>query len=466
MPSLLSALMLSGFTPRVSAQVTKDTTWLGINHGQIAQAALLSDLQATGLHMVRDGMNCVPDSTTDAMVNNYVAAGIDAHISVNMRGSGINVADYPTWLANYKQRCVEIMTAYKGKLHYYIVGNEPDKQDPFTGKLTPQQAVDFTRMAYEASRQVDPSGGIKVESAPLSSQNPINNYFAKMLAAGLTDCCDYIGIHVYSSQIKDGRLDIPWKLMQAQGGTQKPIAASEVGTSSGWAPKGYTPEQQEQWKADFVDQAYVQLRRYGMANVILFESSSTSKWPDTFSLLRDGTAERNLLPTTYSAVKSHAKPSGLQNAGFETANDYRRQWVVYDDPSDGTWDTSAYNFQAPGGHSGASAMQIDTSGNGKGAWIVRQVVEVTPGQAVTISAWAYANNPSGGTLKALGYDQIAGNAETVGTTEVNGKWKQLSVTVTPTNPWVVVELSATAKDAAAGSYVKFDDVAITTVGRP
>jgi hypothetical protein len=459
------ASRVSGQLPAQEAGPDNGAIWLGINHGDMGQAALIADLKAIGIRMVRDGFNSEPDAATDARVNAWFNAGIDAHVSINMRGNGINVADYPTWLQNYKQRCLHIMTAYKGKLHYYIVGNEPDKHDAFTGRLTPGQAVDFTRMAYEASREVDPAGGIKIESCPISSPRPIKNYLKQMLAAGLTDHCDYIGIHAYSNQINDGRLDDPWRLEQEQGGTQKPIVVSELGISTDWAPRGFTPPQKRQWVADFLDQAYVQLKRYGMSNAILFESSSSSKWPGTFGLLRDGTASRNVLDVTWSELQNHLRPTALQDPGFEAPNDFKRQWVVYDDPADGKWDTSAYNFQAPGGHTGASALQIDTSGSARR--IVRQVIGgIPPGVAVTISAWAWSNNPGGATLKAQGYNATAGNAETAATTSIDGAWVQLSVTVTPSNPWVVIELSANANKAPAGSYVKFDDVAVTPRARP
>ncbi len=250
----------------------------------------------------------------------------------------------------------------------------------------------------------------------------------------------------------------PGSLQQQQGGTQKPIAISELGVSADWAPKGFTPEQKEQWKADFLDQAYVQLKRYGIANAVLFESSSSSKWPNTFALLRDGSAARNVLPVSYAELQHHLKPHPLQDAGFESANDPKRQWVVYDDPADDRWDTSAFQFQAPGGHSGASALQIETSG--KGPRVVRQVVSgITPGQAITISAWAFSKNQAGATLKAEGYNATAGNGEAAAVTKGGDTWEELSVTVTPTNPWVVIELSSLAKNVA-GSYVKFDDVAV------
>jgi len=47
--------------------------------------------------------------------------------------------------------------------------------------------------------------------------------------------------------------------------------------------------------------------------------------------------------------------------------------------------------------------------------------------------------------------------EATASTDIQNTWKQIEVTCTPTNPWVVIELSTDA-DGVAGSYVKFDDV--------
>ncbi len=117
----------------------------------------------------------------------------------------------------------------------------------------------------------------------------------------------------------------------------------------------------------------------------------------------------------------HLRDHPLRDAGFETANDPKRLWVVYDDPADDRWDTAAFDFQAPGGHSGQSAFQIDTSG--RSLRIVRQVVSgITPGRAVTVSVWAFSNNELGATLKAEGYNATAGNEETAATTKSRGLW--------------------------------------------
>jgi RNA polymerase sigma factor (sigma-70 family) len=438
--------------------------WLGMNHGVMDQATLIADLKACGLRIVRDGFNGKPDDAFSAKVDAYLAAGIEPHISINMRGGGIDVAAYQPWLANYRRRCVEIMTAYKGKLGYYIVGNEPDKDDAFTGRLTPEQAVDFTRMAYQASREADPTGAIRVESSPLSSPSPGKNYLQRMLAAGLSDCCDFIGIHVYSNQIDDGVLDRPWRFQQEHGGTQKPIAISEAGMSGDWRPKGFSPEETQRWKADFIAQAYVQFKRYGVANVILFESGSPSPWPNTFALMRDATPERNILKPTYSELAEHFRPVSLQNGGFELPNDFKHDWVISDDPVDGRWSTDGYDFKATGGHGGQAALRMDMSV--KGMKIVRQVVSGLPvGRPVTIMAWAFSGNQAGATLKAQGYDAIAGNAEVSATTNHAEIWEPLTVTVAPTNPWVVIELSAVSRKDAPGSSVRFDDVSVSVSGK-
>ena len=63
-------------------------------------------------------------------------------------------------------------------------------------------------------------------------------------------------------------------------------------------------------------------------------------------------------------------------------------------------------------------------------------------------------------LKVEGYDATAGAAESAATTQSVGVWELLTVTVIPTNPWVVVELSATVGKTAPGTFVRFDDVSI------
>ncbi|MBN8707748.1 MAG: hypothetical protein J0I10_00080 [Verrucomicrobia bacterium] len=446
-----------------TALATNDGDWLGMNHGDVRnnapvwnQALMLSDLSVLGIKIVREGLtqnNLVYD---DSLVANYNSARVSPHNVIDFFKTTTTLYT----VAEYKARCMAIMTRYNGlnglgRVSYYIVGNEPD----LCG-LTPAQAVDFTRAAYEASRQVDPTGGIMVESAPTSS--PETNFLRDMINLGVAEVCDYIGVHAYSSQIIDGRLSKPWQFQQQHGGTQKPVSCSEAGLSTTWNTWDTTFAQKNQWQADWAAQAYLQFKRYGYANVILFESSTESSWPGSFAWLRDSTPARNILTTSYGELQNHMNLNALTNAGFEAPNDYKHDWVISDDPSDGAWDTSRIAFQSAGGHTGSYAMKLDTSVAGRR--VVRRVISVTPNQPVTLSAWVYSNNEGQGYLRAEGFNALDGMDEADNATGGTvGAWQKLTVSFTPTNSWAVIELSADA-DAKPGSYVKFDDVAVAPAG--
>lgn len=445
--------------------LSNDTGWLGINGTEDnLRADLVGMMTDVGLRRVRMGLDTnqpVGNAADDARVNAYRDAGIVVHAVVNYRGGGINVPDFNQWVANYKARLVAYMTRYAGKINYYIVGNEPDGTDSFTGGLTPAQAVALTRAAYEASRQVDPSGAIKIESPPTMS--PETNYLRDMMALGLTDYSDFVGVHVYGSQIVDGRYSKPAQFMEQTGATRKPVAASESGVSTDWAPAGIDPRT---WQQNWLNLWYVQSKRYGLGNGILFESYTPNAHQNTFALLKDSAG--NVIGQTYNELKYNLNVNGLFNGGFENgANDFKRQWVVMDpNIDDATWTDAGFDFRATP-RTGGYALQVDTSPSAASPTpMARQVVgNLTPGQATTVTAWAFSSNGAPATLKAQGYDRSDGLADAIATTTGQGTWQKLEVTVTPTNPWLVIELSA-PRGSNAGTFARFDDVSIAPAAAP
>lgn len=52
-------------------------------------------------------------------------------------------------------------------------------------------------------------------------------------------------------------------------------------------------------------------------------------------------------------------------------------------------------------------------------------------------------------------------AETVAETDDRGSWVRLTIEVTPSNPWVVVELHSKGT-GRSGEEVRWDDVAVAT----
>ena len=469
----------------VPVQATNDGEWLGINHpygndsrdlnAGYPYTSFVADLGDVGVKMTRQGL--ASNDFSDGLVGHYQAHGIAIHNVLGIPGSPLVSA------ADFKAKCIEKMTRYKGKVSYYIVGNEPDLVATIGPngkrlKADPQMAVDYTRAAFEASREVDPIGGIKVESAPVSA--PEAPYLQKMINLGVADVCDYIGVHVYSNQINDGRLGKPWEFLQQHGGTRKPIAASECGMPTNYAPKGLTEAQKFAWQAEWLDLAYVQFKRYGYSNLILFESSSlASSKTVAYDFLRGGAkppATPEIIRATYDEIRGHlnqSDPADLKTCNFDFENpepsglEYKHGWVVYHKCGEAVWDASKVDVQSKDGpHAGTRCLRFDTSAgeaqidkSAAGRLIVRRVVKATPNRALTVTAWVYAHNGGASRLKALGFNATNGLDEAAASTVIQNEWKQLEVTCNPSNPWVVIELSADA-DGVAESYVKFDDVEI------
>ena len=464
-----------------------DATWIGINHGandyQIAspaypQATLIADMADTGVKIVRDGFAFGPiDSRTDTVVNNYVNAGISPHLIVHYRAqSGMEVSDYNQWLANYKSYCVTTMTRFKGKVFYYIVGNESDNSYvPVNYLDDPQKAVDFTRMAFEASRQVDPSGAIKIESTPV--MRPDSSYLQSMINKGVTNYCDYVGVHCYGNQVNEYEIQKPWGYMHAAnsqyGYAMKPLAASEVGIANG-APAG---ADLQTWRADWLDTAMSQFKRWGYSNVILFESTNTAGsnggLENSYSLYRDNCGP--IISTTYNEIKNNFTTAGLNDGDFEqSTNDYKRGWqVVRPSTDDNGWvnaNLGSYNFYATGGRNGSHALKLD---NGNTGWastlgVRRTIGGLTAGQQYQVSCWVYSASDGSGhwnsaTLEAAGYLANSGDTKVSASATSPDGWQQLTLTFTPTNTWVSLSLSAKNQAGYGGQcYVMFDDVAIST----
>jgi len=468
MAALLATIL--GFA--APAKATNDGGWLGMDHpygndsrdlnAGYPYTSFVTDIEAVGIKMTRQGL--AGNDFSDALVTYYQKHGIVIH-------DVLNPGMKPT--ADFKAKCVEMMTKYKGRVFYYIVGNEPDlarQADPNHKSLSadPQQAVDYTRAAYEASREVDPTGGIKIESMPVST--PETGYLKKMIDLGVVDVCDYIGVHVYSNQVNDGRLSKPWEFLQQHGGTKKPVAASECGMPTKYAPKDLTTDAQKfAWQAEWLDFAYLQFKRYGFSNLILFESSSLGTSSTVaYDFLRGGAippTTPTIVQPTYDEIRlqmNQSDPAVLKTCNFDFENpdpsglEYKHGWIVYHNCGEAVWNHSKVDLHSTDGpHSGAHCLRFDTSA--AGAMIVRRVVKATPNKPVTITTWVYAHNSGGSHLKALGFNSTNGLDEATASTDIQNTWKQIEVTCTPTNPWVVIELSTDA-DGVAGSYVKFDDV--------
>jgi len=450
--------------------------WLGINAGREATATaiapVLSDLNAVGLKALRSGGNVSTSTSTqaltdqDALIDSMVAAGQEVHWVINFRGNGINPAGtgrteiaaldingatMTTWFNNYKARCIQLFTRYSSpgnvKIENYIVGNEPDLNDNFTSLAgRPDIAVQLTRAMWEAAEQVNPA--IIVESPPTGSPNSL--YLQSMINGGVAAYSDVIGVHMYGDQTQWGKATKPWEWLAAAGVTNKPVAVSEAGVTTGWNPAWSSSGRQ--WQSDWLNDFYVMGKRFGYSYGLLFthDDDHTADW----ALLRAGGAQ--VQPSWNEIDNTLTNPQGLRNAGFETANDVRRQWYIERDIDNAL--PTGFNWQhATNPRSGSASAQIRTNAS----WdiSVHQVIDnLTPGVPVTVTGWVRSDSAAGARIDINGSQAFDGDATFSSPVVTSTGWTQVSATVTPTNPWIVVSL-ITRKNSTT-SHVYFDDITV------
>ena len=428
------------------------SSWAGINtdngyrYGNNAYIdSSFGHIKALGLGAAREGINRV-DASEDNVIDKAIAKGIAVHAVLPARGRSLD---------QFRSFCNTVFTRYKGKIGYYIVDNEPD-----LNRISPQQAVDYTRIAYEESRKVAPNGAIKIESPPTSS--PGKGYLQAILDLGVTRYADVLGIHSYGGQIDEGHpqgLQRPWQMMKAAHASKGfpiiPVAASENGTATGWTPAGLDGRV---WQARWYKQNRIQHKRYGYDNILLFSIISTYPGKQ-FDVTQFCGAVLCPQEPTYSAIRAAYGEKTFANGGFEQPNDKEIDWVIVyrvEQANPVEWTKVAFVQNDPGNaHSGSGYMKATATSQ------VRRVAEnLTPGAAVTLSAWVKVSGGSA-SLKAQGYNNLDGEEETVASTgPTNGQWKQLSLSVRPRKSWVVVSLETN------GGPVIWDDVSVVGGGNP
>ena len=431
--------------------VVSGEPWAGFNcvHGARLKDETILDLCVSALNelninMVRAGVNH-PLDVQRHIYQTFIDHGIAVHSNM-MYG---DPAQY-----------VPAMQRFKGVVKYYIIGNEPDG----TSHYSPEQILQNVKAAYDASRQVAPDGSIKVESSPLQSPVGTGDYMRLLLNAGITRYADVFGFHAYSTEIDENNpnnMGATWELMRAAhnayGYPMIPIACSEDGTRSTWAPAGM---EGRAYMARWFRQNYVQQKRYGVSNVILFSINPAGNIPNdpTGTAMGigkiDGTAWTKFQPV-WDSMRSAYTDRAFANGGFEQSNDRELDWVI----------TIANNQVNPVEWTRVSFVQNDAANAHSGGGYVRTAAPVkvrrvanglTPGKQITLSGWVNVGSGATAKLKAQGYNRLGGDEEVVASSsDTGGRWRQLTLNVTPTNPWVVVSL-----ETEGSGSVKWDDITI------
>jgi hypothetical protein len=440
------------------------TSYLGINNGtgyNMEPAYIDRSIQHTkdlGLQVVRMGMDSVWGDTEgagfqwsgrDMVVNKYLDAGLKIHAVLSARMHVNRDGNYEKWKANFRYFVRNVMMRYKGKISYYIIDNEPDL-DYGNGKMSAQECVDMTRIAYETAKSIDPN--IKIESPPVMGIE--SGLLNEMLDAGIAEVSDYIGLHAYGGQISEQRLGHPWRVLEARG-IRKPLAISESGSINEYCngSEFETEDCRRRWFAYFGQQ----LKRFGYDHAILFDLDGHDAWA----------VAPNFNPTkAYQQIKDLRLDEALTNADFESDNNVETDWVPFD--SNDVWilkGTSPYvsfvRNDSGGAHGGGGYVKLNNGNASPGKPVsVRRIASQLPkGKQVKIGAWVYVNGGASATLKALGYDDRNGDAEISATSTKKNGWERLEIDVPISRSWTVIELG-TSGTGNSGDYVKWDDVSI------
>lgn len=446
--------------PGVS-RVGSDAAFLGINHQtgfdtnlQLAERSI-AETRALGLGSARMGMDGVNGgrcgaaftwSAREAVVEKYVAAGLEVRSVVSFRSHVDHGASSAEWDRNWDCFVRAVFARFKGKIRYYIIDNEPDLSG-----VAPERVLEFMKIAYRAAREIDPE--IAIESSPMAS--PTSDALRRLIELGVTNVCDFVGTHHYGGQVIRGDLKAPWHWMRQYGVPRRPITCSECGTAAHWAPAGIDPQE---WRRRWHSQWYLDLKRSGYAHAMLFSlSGGEAGWEyfrDDFSPVH---------PATLDTIrKLQARP--FANGGFEFDNDRETEWI---EPApnidDVLWPAFADFVRGEGARSGAGHVRMRVADTRREIVLERIAAELIPGVPHVASAYALVSAGSEARLAVLGYERLEGDAVAATATSMAGGWQRLSVEFTPTNSWAVIHLAAPGT-GTTGAFVKWDDVALAVRG--
>ena len=385
-----------------------------------------------------------------------IASGYTDNLAV-LGVSRVERATDAAYYANFKHYAKTVMQALKGKASFYIVGNEPD-----ISGVSVTQALNLTRAAYEASREVAPDGSIKVESAPPTRPN---TYTRDLILAGVTRYCDYLGTHGHGGVPReDGGLMNLWSWMQEanrnSGHPIKPIA----GTEFGWTYEQYGPTnlRNDQYKAYVEWWKWVQTKRYAFSKLSIYnfsESFAGAGW-DYFDYDGKQYGVKTPYPYSYNAVKLAYRRTALANGGFEQAqpNPLRENgWITYFepdlDPTSREWARARLvTGDAANARTGTGYLRLTSGGTNRVRYVV---TSLTAGRRYTLTAQAKGSGDTA-RLRALGFNTLNGTQEATTQVAVGASYQPLSVSFTPTWNSVVISL-----ESNGGGTVYFDDVTLT-----
>jgi hypothetical protein len=452
--------------------------WAGVNHGTgyfLSEPFLTNSLNlgtALGVKAIRWGINGVNGSTSgarftwtqrDAAMARYRAAGFQMHGVISFRHHVQRGSSAAEWERNWRYFARNVMSHYRDDVRYWIIDNEPEKG--FGNYYpTPAETVKFTRIAFEEFSDLGLQDRCMIESPPVAS--PEADYLRQMLELGLANYCHVIGCHCYGDQIQDKRIRRVWDRLATVGATDVAVGISECGAPVNYMPSGY-PKGSDEWRAYFHRQFRVAAKTFGFEYALIF---TLDRWkmnlPEWALATFDATgAISTVRQPVFNAIRDSwgiAKPFG--NGGFESPENGEGDWMVrLMAPTSNPAILANISFpsNAAIARNGSGCCRMTLAGHDR-ELVVRQVADqLTPGKTYRVEAYAFLTGGTA-TLKARGFNRLRGTDEIAVSTTTRGVWTRLSVNVSPSNPWVVVELG-TKGTKTAGQEVRWDDVTVSEV---
>ena len=137
----------------------------------------------------------------------------------------------PRDMGDWRTFVTTVATRYKGRIHVYEVGNEPNVKRFWTG--TVDQMVALTREAHDIIKRIDPTAMLVSPSATTGNGTP---WLTEFLSKGGGDYVDIIGYHFYVTPKTPETMTVlvekVKKIMQDKGVGNKPLWDTETG----WFP--------------------------------------------------------------------------------------------------------------------------------------------------------------------------------------------------------------------------------------
>ncbi len=203
---------------------------------------------------------------------------VDTHIANGIGVFGL-IAYYAEWWTDYLSPSEDqhfseyadyvrmLVTRYKGKIKYWEIWNEPNVDEFWKPRPSPENYFRLLQVAYVAAKEIDPS----IKIIAFSTSGTDINFIRSVYELGGYDYLDIICIHPYSYPYAFENYEVntinELKAMMRKYGQEKPIWVSEVGYPTHIGATGASYERQ----ADMIVRVYLTLISLGVEVICWYD---------------------------------------------------------------------------------------------------------------------------------------------------------------------------------------------------